>query len=137
MAWTKYIMGEQEPEAGQDVLVVILRKKFGDDPQERERHVGHRNTNGFWVVGGHFGFDMGDILYYQEMEEIPEERDYDTVLDKEDDVMTVEDWLNAVKDGCFHNEDGCGYWVKDGLGCDDEVFNSTPLDATHVVWYNK
>lgn len=73
MAWIKYIKGEQEPEPNTDVLVVLLRKKFADDPQERERHVGHRSTNNFWIIGGHFGFDMGEVLYYQEMEEIPED----------------------------------------------------------------
>ena len=73
MAWIKFIKGEQEPEPDKDVLLVMLRKQFADDPREKERHVGHRSKNDMWIIGGHFGFDMGDILYYQEIEEIPED----------------------------------------------------------------
>ena len=57
--------------------------------------------------------------------------------DWDDDIYTVEEWIRAVKDGCFCNFDGIGYWVKDGLKSNDEVFSTPPLDATHVVWYNK
>lgn len=57
--------------------------------------------------------------------------------DWDDDIYTVEEWTQAVKDGCFCNYDGSGYWVKDGLKSGDEVFSTPPLDATHVVWYNK
>jgi hypothetical protein len=74
MAWTKYIKGEQEPEADQDVLLVMKRKTvFNDEKPEKERHVGHRTVKNLWIIGGHFGFDMGEILYYQDMEEIPKD----------------------------------------------------------------
>lgn len=53
------------------------------------------------------------------------------------DVMTVQEWQEAVEGGWFNNDDGSGYWVKDGKSCRDEVFSSLPLDATHVAWYNK
>jgi hypothetical protein len=53
------------------------------------------------------------------------------------DVMTVQEWQKAVEDGCFNNDDGSGYWIKDGKECRDEVFSSPSLDATHVAWYNK
>lgn len=64
-------------------------------------------------------------------------RVYSRKLDIEDDIMTVKEWQDNVNDGYFNDDDGCGYWVKDGLSCRDEVFNSEPLDATHMVWYNK
>ena len=65
-------------------------------------------------------------------------RKYTREIDKqEDDIFTVKDWLEAVKDGCFNNFDGSGYWVKDGLRSQDEVFHTPVLDATHVVWFNK
>jgi len=57
--------------------------------------------------------------------------------DWDDDIYTVEEWIQAVKDGCFCNFDGSGYWVKDGFKSNDEVFSTPQLDATHVVWYNK
>ena len=54
------------------------------------------------------------------------------------DVMTAEEWNEAVSQGCFNNYDGSGYWVKDGKECiEAEVFHSPQLDATHVAWYNK
>ena len=65
-------------------------------------------------------------------------RVYDVKIDEaEDHIMTVKEWLSSVKEGYFGNYDGYGYWMKDGLACRDEVFSSEPLDATHVVWYNK
>jgi len=54
------------------------------------------------------------------------------------DVMTAEEWNEAVSLGFFNNDDGSGYWVKDGKECiEAEVFHSPQLDATHVAWYNK
>jgi hypothetical protein len=35
------------------------------------------------------------------------------------------------------NDDGSGYWMKDGMICKDEVFPSEQEDATHVIWYSK
>ena len=72
MGWTKYIAGKQEPKPNKDVLLVIDRRRLGEDPV-RERHVGHRTIKDVWIIGNHFGFDMGEILYYQEMEDIPED----------------------------------------------------------------
>ena len=37
----------------------------------------------------------------------------------------------------FSNNDGSGYWVKDGKKSNDEIFSTPRLDATHVIWYNK
>jgi hypothetical protein len=74
----------------------------------------------------------------QKEHDATQQRVYDRTLDMVDDhIMTVEEWQNAVEDGYFENEDGSGYWVKNNLACRDEVFNSEPLDATHMVWYNK
>ena len=68
-----------------------------------------------------------------------EGRKYDKAITKQTygDLMTVEEWNQAVDEGWFITTDGSGYWVKDGKECDDEVFSSEPLDATHVMWYNK
>jgi len=72
MAWTKYIKGQQEPEPDTDVLVVINRRRLGED-LKRERHVAHRTVKNLWIIGNYFGFDMGEILYYKEMEEMPKD----------------------------------------------------------------
>ena len=65
-------------------------------------------------------------------------RVYDVEVYDFADIMTAEEWNEAVKQGWFNNDDGSGYWVKDGKECKDaEVFSSPQLDATHVAWYNK
>lgn len=64
---------------------------------------------------------------------------YTKKLDKDwdDDIYTIEEWNKTVEDGWICNDDGSGYWVKNGLKSGDEVFSTPQLDATHVVWYNK
>lgn len=65
-------------------------------------------------------------------------RQYTEKIDYEfGDVMTLKEWISTIQEGCIINTDGCGYWAKDGYMSRDEVFNSPPLDATHVVWFNK
>ena len=54
----------------------------------------------------------------------------------EDEVFTVAEWLEA-KNVWIGNDDGSGYWMKDGMICNDEVFSSEQEDATHVIWYSK
>ena len=70
-----------------------------------------------------------------------DERKYTAKLPDYGDLYTVEEWKEALQDGSFISEDGSGYWVKNGLMCRDwneEVFAATrPLDATHVMWFNK
>ncbi len=53
------------------------------------------------------------------------------------DVMTVEEWQEAVANGSFVEYDGSGYWAKDGKESGDSVWDTDPEDATHVAWYNK
>jgi hypothetical protein len=65
------------------------------------------------------------------------ERKYDKEIPKYADMMTVAEWQESVEDGSFITYDGCGYWCKDGKESGDEVFETEPLDATHVAWYNK
>lgn len=64
-------------------------------------------------------------------------RTYKNEVPEYADVMTVEEWLDAVNSGLFVTYDGSGYWVKDNKESNDEVFSSKPEDATHVTWYNK
>lgn len=53
------------------------------------------------------------------------------------DLFTAEQWENEVKNQICYNDHGQGYWVKDNLESEDEVFSSERQDATHVIWYNK
>lgn len=61
----------------------------------------------------------------------------------EDDVYTVQEFLDHVRAGSFIDYDGFGYPVKDGLADEScpihpsECPGSIPSDATHIVWYNR
>jgi len=57
--------------------------------------------------------------------------------EKDDEIYTIEDWNECVEEGFLMDDDGSGYWMKDNLISNDEVFGTERLDATHVVWYNK
>ncbi len=57
---------------------------------------------------------------------------------EDDDIYSVKEWIEEIKNICCRNDDGSGYWMKDGyINDNDEVFSSEPEDATHVIWYNK
>lgn len=70
--------------------------------------------------------ERGEHLYDRELDDCAKGRLY-----------TVEDWNQSVEDGDMDSDDGTGYWCKDGMRSDEEVFSTEQLDATHVVWYNK
>ena len=67
---------------------------------------------------------------------------YGRTLDIEDDVYTIEEFLNCVKCGAFIDYDGFGFPVKDKLA-DESIevkpskIDKIPKDATHIVWYNR
>ncbi len=59
----------------------------------------------------------------------------------EDHLMTLTEWMDAVRMGYFNDMDGSGCWVRDGrhmtTAVFDDVFGPAPAGATHVVWFNK
>lgn len=68
---------------------------------------------------------------------------YGSGPDDEDDVYTVDEFLECVKCGEFIDYDGFGYAVKGGLADKDKRIvpskarEAIPPDATHVVWFNR
>lgn len=52
-------------------------------------------------------------------------------------VFAAVDWDGALDNGSIMDDDGIGYWAKDGLMSYDCAFRTPKLDATHVVWFNK
>jgi len=70
-------------------------------------------------------------------------------IEEEDDLMTIDEFLECVRDGAFVDYDGFGNWAtatkKLGGWHSEGVFpsrvlsgrNVPPAWATHVVWYNK
>lgn len=60
----------------------------------------------------------------------------------EDDVYTVEEFINCCKRNAFVDGDGFGYPVKDSksnprIVIQPSKLDSIPVDATHIVWFNK
>lgn len=67
---------------------------------------------------------------------------YSDDLDKNGDVMTVEDFRESVRDGMFIDYDGFGHPVRDGKMDGSFMVRpssvvSIPADATHIIWYNR
>jgi len=57
------------------------------------------------------------------------------------DLMTVEEFKEAVKLGSFTDYDGCGQPCRNGMMSIMVIMPSTieeiPEDATHIQWFNK
>lgn len=73
---------------------------------------------------------------------------YDTGPDEygevpEGAVMSVDEYLECVKNHSLMDDDGYGYPVKNGMKdtqlhlWPSEGRRHIPLDATHVIWFNK
>jgi hypothetical protein len=69
-------------------------------------------------------------------------------IEKDDDHMTIGEFIDAVHSGLFNDNDGHGvyadYTSKDVWSSfDEEVYpsdvysNHIDLQRTHIVWYNK
>jgi hypothetical protein len=61
----------------------------------------------------------------------------------EDDVYTVAEFMEHVKNGSFIDYDGYGHPVKDNME-DTKIYiypsqcpECIPTDATHINWFNK
>lgn len=75
----------------------------------------------------------------EEHREIDLRREYtkEIHVDEDTEIYPVSVWNKLVKLDMIGNYDGSGYWMKDNKACNDEVFHSPQLDATHVIWYSK
>lgn len=61
---------------------------------------------------------------------------------KEDDVYTIEEFKEYCECEAFIDYDGYGHPVKDKLADNSIIIvpsklNEIPIDATHIVWYNR
>lgn len=60
----------------------------------------------------------------------------------EDDVYTVQEFIQACEHGMFIDDDGFGHPVLNGkadtgLYIYPSALEDIPQDATHIVWYNR
>ena len=62
------------------------------------------------------------------------------------DLMTLDDWIDAVKQGAFIDYDGHGYYACDGgmlTGPEHQVYPSMVKEGkimdtfTHIMWFNR
>jgi hypothetical protein len=96
----------------------------------------------------HFPEGYGIILTdrkanYTEKVKFSSTNNYGCGPKNEDDVYTVKEFLRNVEGRMFVDYDGFGYPVKDKLA--DNKFRISPskcpdcipIDATHIVWYNR
>jgi hypothetical protein len=64
-------------------------------------------------------------------------------IDKEDDVMTIKEFINAVKSGLFVDTDGYGRYVKNYKKTNitilpsDIKYQAIRRDFDTIVWFNK
>lgn len=88
--------------------------------------------------------DISALLKFQleliQSTRIPEwkvsERTYiDKVPSK--NLIAIDFFNEMIDDGSIMEDDGIGYWCKDGMSSSDDVFSTPRLDATYVAWYNK
>lgn len=69
--------------------------------------------------------------------------EFNREVEKDDDVMSLTDFIEAVKDGCFIDYDGFGHYVKNGKMSDIDIYpsdvdhNSVRKDFDTIVWFNK
>ncbi len=66
-----------------------------------------------------------------------DKRKYESPLPEFGDVFTVSEFEDMVKEGLIIDDDGHGYWIKDGKSSRDDVFSSKKEDADGVIWFNK
>jgi hypothetical protein len=67
---------------------------------------------------------------------------YSRPVTRGDDVMSLEEFKEAVKSGCLKDYDGFGYPVKDGrydstIAILPSLMERIPADATHILWFNR
>lgn len=70
---------------------------------------------------------MGRI-YYQEVSELIEDLSL---------IVSVEEFSTLLEYTAIAQDTGNGYWAKDNLISDDDVFSTKSEDATHVIWFDK
>jgi len=67
---------------------------------------------------------------------------YDKDIPDYSDVMPIKEFRDAVNNGLFIDYDGHGYPAKDGK-MDRKIvilpsqFHLCPIDATHIIWFNR
>lgn len=76
------------------------------------------------------------------MSERPKTAPYNEPIPGYGDVLTVREYIEAISQGVFNDDDGHGIVARNGLMdsrniCPSDGLTYIPEDATHIVWFNK
>jgi hypothetical protein len=79
---------------------------------------------------------------YSVMTDNQEKIEYTDMVGEEDDMMTIDEFKQAIQSQAFGPDDGYARPVKDGMiSTKLKIFTDTldmlPKDATHIIWCNK
>ena len=64
-------------------------------------------------------------------------------IDKDDDVMSIKEFIDAVKSGLFIDNDGYGRYIKDGKKTSIQIlpsdikYRAIRKEFDTIVWFNK
>lgn len=59
------------------------------------------------------------------------------LIPKYAELYLLDNWIAALKMGCFTSDDGSGNWADDNYLLEGDVFSTPPKEATQVAWFNK
>ena len=112
---------------------LIREKELNDPTNSWEEYCEYMKVE--WELQAKIDRDKRMLMF-------PEYREND-LIDEDDDVMSLEDFIEAVNEGCFIDYDGFGCYVKDGKKSNIHIY---PSDVKHkalrkdfdtIVWFNK
>jgi len=88
------------------------------------------------------GIDNGDDLGYRKPVKFTKTNLYGNGPKGDDEVYTVDEFIECCNDGSFIDYDGYGHPVKDcksnpDIMIEPSKYKDIPKDATHIVWFNR
>ena len=103
------------------ILLTMIRRRYHTEPLGNDTK---------YLIYNNKSHKLGDdglvhpIIFYNENE------DYG-------DLFTIAQFEDSVDCGAITDYDGQGYWANSTHHSDTSCFETPPIGATHVIWYNK
>ncbi len=115
-----------------NIIAIIKDGNYSKEIIEKEANIAHVNQQ---IILNNLESILAESQYLNKQNS--EMRIYDQPVSPDTDLFSIEEWNDSLDCGYITDNDGVGYWVKDGKKSHDEPFTSEQEDATHVAWYNK
>lgn len=90
-----------------------------------------------------FAEAMNRCMAYTKKVNFTTTNNYGCILEDEDDVYTVEEFVAMCKSGGFSDYDGFGYPVNEDRLANSSIFikpsklDEIPEEAVYIMWYNR